>query len=70
MLAGTFVLSGARRERVDDPAFGDRPTAALVDHAREFAAQSTQVCDLAVHCRQMRLCDGTDRLAGARLIIR
>ena len=59
-----------RRESVDNPAFGDRAAAALIDHAVEFATQGTQVGDFSINLGPVFHGNGIDGFAGPIALIR
>jgi hypothetical protein len=61
--------TASRGERLDDPAIGDGPAAALAYEAAKFATQRLKVGDLPVHSRQMFARDGVHRLAGTVALI-
>lgn len=58
-----------RRQRLDDPAIGNRATTALIDHAVEFMTQGAQVGNLSINLSPVLFGDCIDSVAGAIALV-
>src|SRR5690606_39136796 len=59
-----------RRQRLDDPAFGDCAAAALAENAVQLAAQGLKIPDLALHLAEMLARDRVNSLTRSIALIR
>lgn len=60
---------GCGRQRLDDPAIGNRAAATLIDHAVEFTTQSAQVGNLSINLGPVLFGDCIDSVAGAIVLV-